>query len=44
MASAGHMQIVYTLLQTDNHASISPLSFYKLDALPATQPINQSIY
>jgi len=25
-------------LQTDNHASIPPLSFYRLDALPATQP------
>jgi len=23
-----HMQITYTLLQTDNHASSSPLSFY----------------
>jgi len=34
----GHMQVC-TLLQTDNHASISLLSFfYRLDALPATQP------
>jgi len=34
----GHMQIC-TSLQTDNHASISPLSFcYRPDALPATQP------
>ena len=33
-----HMQIIYTLLQTDNHASTSPLSFYRLDALPAAQP------
>jgi len=33
-----HMQIISTLLQTDNHASTSPLSFYRLDALPATQP------
>jgi len=33
-----HMQIICTLLQTDNHASISPLSFYRQDALPATQP------
>jgi len=24
--------------QTDNHASISPLSFYRSDALPAAQP------
>jgi len=23
-----HMQIICTLLQTDNHASTSPLSFY----------------
>jgi len=30
-----HMQIICTLLQTDNHASTSPLSFYRLDALPA---------
>jgi len=28
----GHMQ-VYTLLQTDNHASTLPLSFYRPDAL-----------
>ena len=33
----GHMQ-VSTSLQTDNHASTPPLSFYRLDALPATQP------
>jgi len=26
------------LLQTDNHASTSPLSFYRLDALPAGKP------
>jgi len=32
------MQIICTSLQTDNHTSISPLSFYRLDALPATQP------
>jgi len=32
-----HMQIC-TSLQTDNHASTSPLSFfYRLDALPAAQ-------
>jgi len=31
-------QQVCTSLQADNHASTSPLSFYKLDALPATQP------
>jgi len=29
---------VCTLLQTDNHASTPPLSFYWPDALPATQP------
>jgi len=32
----GHMQ-VYTSLQTDNHTSTSLLSFYRPDALPATQ-------
>ena len=30
----GHMQLC-TLLQTDNHASTPPLSFYRPDALPA---------
>jgi len=34
-----HMQFICTLLQTDNHASTSPVSFYRPDALPATQPI-----
>jgi len=34
----GHMQ-VFILLQTDNHASTSPLKFfYRPDALPAAQP------
>ena len=33
----GHMQIC-TSLQTDNHASTPPLSFYRPDALPAVQP------
>ena len=33
-----HMQIICTLLQTDNHASTSPLSLYRPDALPVTQP------
>jgi len=33
-----HMQIICTLLQTDNHASTSPLIFYSPDALPATKP------
>jgi len=33
-----HIQIICTSLQTDNHASTSPLSFYRPDALPAAQP------
>ena len=33
----GYMQ-VYISLQTDNHASTPPLSFYRPDALPAAQP------
>ena len=33
----GHMQVCSSL-QTDNHASTSPLSFYRPDALPAAQP------
>jgi len=33
-----HMQIMCTSLHTDNHASTSPLSFYRPDALPAAQP------
>jgi len=33
----GHMQIC-TSLQTNNHASTPPLSFCRLDALPAAQP------
>ena len=33
----GHMQVC-TSVQTDNHASTPPLSFYRLDALPAAQP------
>jgi len=32
-----HMQIICTLLQTDNHASTSQLSFNRPDALPDTQ-------
>jgi len=28
-----HMQIICTSLQTDNHASTSPLSFYRPDAI-----------
>ena len=33
-----HMQIICISLQTGNHANTSPLSFYRPDALPATQP------
>jgi len=33
-----HMQIICTSLPTDNHASTSPFSFYRPDALLATQP------
>jgi len=33
----GHMQVCISL-QTDNHASTPPLSFYRLDVLPAAQP------
>jgi len=33
-----HMQIICTSLQTDNHAITSPLSFYRPDACPTTQP------
>jgi len=32
-----HMQIICTLLQSDKQASISPLSFYRPDAIPAIQ-------
>jgi len=33
----GHMQVC-TSLQTDNHASTPPLSFYRPDALLVAQP------
>ena len=33
----GRMQLC-TSLQTDNHTSTPPLSFYRPDALPAAQP------
>jgi len=33
----GHTQVC-ALLQTDNHASTLPLSFYRPDALRAAQP------
>jgi len=32
------MQTIYTSLQTDNHASTSPLRFYRPDALPGAKP------
>jgi len=37
VSGSGHMQVC-TALQTDNHASTPPVSFYRPDALPATQP------
>jgi len=37
VASADDMQIICTLLQTGNHASTSPLSFYRPDALLPNQ-------
>jgi len=33
-----HMQIICTLLQTDDHASTSSLNIYTLDAFPDAQP------
>jgi len=33
-----HVQIICTSLQTDNHASTSPFSFYRPDALPTAKP------
>jgi len=33
-----HMQIICTSLQTGNHAGTSSFIFYRLDALPDTQP------
>jgi len=35
----GHMQVRISL-QTDNDTSTPPLSFYRPDALPTTQPIS----
>jgi len=37
----GYVQVCI-LLQADNHASTPQLSFYRPDALPATQPTGQS--
>ena len=39
----GHMQVCISL-QTDNHASTQPLSFYRPDALPAAQPTASKHY
>ena len=33
-----HMQTICTSLQTDNHTNTSSLNFYRLDAIPDTQP------
>jgi len=33
------MQVISTSLQTDNHASISSLNFYRPDALPDVKPL-----
>jgi len=33
-----HIQIICTSLQRDNHSTTSPLSFYRPDVLPVTQP------
>jgi len=38
VASAGHMQLISTSLQADNHANTSSLNFYRSDTLPDTQP------
>jgi len=36
-----HIQIICISLQTDNHASTSPLSFYRPDDLPAANQQHQ---
>jgi len=33
-----HMQIIFTSLQTDNHARTSSLNFYRPNALPDAKP------
>ena len=38
-----HMQIICNLFQTNNHASTSPLGFYRPDALPAANQQCRSI-
>ena len=35
-----HMQIICISFQIDNHATISPLSFHRPNALPDAQPTN----
>ena len=37
----GPYAIICTSLQTNNHTRTSPLSFYRPDALPVTQPCKQ---
>jgi len=39
VASAGYMQIICTSIQTDNHASTSPFSFFtgRMPVLPPNQ-------
>ena len=39
-----HVQLIYTSLQTDDHASTLSLSFYRSDALPDTQPTVSKCY
>jgi len=38
VSGSGISWAICTSPQTDNHASIPPLSFYRLDAIPATEP------
>jgi len=38
VASAGSYANYVTLLQTDSHASTSPLNFYRLNTIPDAQP------
>jgi len=41
VALMDHMQIIYILLQTDNHASTSPPSFYMPNALPGKPTVSK---
>jgi len=36
-----HMQIICTSPQADNHATTSPLSFYRLDILPYAHSVKE---